>query len=199
MSKARSGILFATLIAALAFGGITATAHASPGPLGLDWTSSSTAGMTTITGNTLSFAYNNGDPGPGVPTQTFTFSTIAPSSGGDSMSLLWNNYAANFLASTTLTLEDFTTGSSTTLFNVEDTWGGYSNGIPINVSNYPINASINYNAGDIWGFQISSGNYDSTSIINGSLVFQTPEPSGLAFLIFPCLGVLAVVRRKLMA
>ena len=191
MLKTRSTILFATAIAILALG--STTANAAPGPLGLNWTASQSGNVygasstTTVTSYALSYSYDNGYAGPGVPPMTYTFSTQAASAGTESVAFLWSNFAAWYQAYNTLSLCDFTSSNCQTLSTDYD------------INNTPITTSIAVNAGDIWGFQIYTGNFDSTSILNGSLAFPTPEPSSLALLGSGLAAVAGVVRRKFMA
>lgn len=150
------------------------------------WTSSGIDGGTTeIIPNsgpsaTADFSYdvNLGNPGPGVSFRTVLFTNIAPASGNVSFDWEYNGMHAWFQAD--LIFEVFAETSAGRRVLEEISFGTPTGGgnFPTffgTVTNWPIEEGME------WGLEIGGSNFDSTSILRGSLFitnFDAPAGGG---------------------
>ncbi len=151
----------------------SATAHAT---FAIDpvviWSASGPSGFTLLNNGTNglpSMSYSYSLPGGGVPTQTWTFSTTAPSAGTIKQSYSYYGLHAWFQVTAFVRPFVIHAAVKTYLPGVElgpqNCCTTPSNGFTITGS-----ATFTVSAGDTYGFEIGGSNFDSNSFLNGTFV-----------------------------
>jgi YDG domain/Putative Ig domain/Kelch motif/Galactose oxidase, central domain len=149
----------------------TLTSVGFSGPYQLqNWTASANnGGTTTITppsGPSTSgqFAYSINLGGGGVPARTWTFQNTAAASGTVSFNWQYTGFHAYF--EVTALLQVFDASNVVTLYNVgpTDCCTSPSGGFSVSGT-----ATINVNQGDAFGWIVGGSNFDSNSVLNGTL------------------------------
>ncbi len=177
------------VLSGLAFGSFGDSANA--GTFTTLWSGSSGPGSTTVvstpgTAGPAEFTYNY-DPtpgvnGPGVLSQSWTFSTVADATGSVPLAYTYSGFHAFFQV--TVGLKAFVTGPGGTIetplvsAGPSDCNPGACNP-PSNGFCYVGTQTLSVQAGDTYGFVMTGSNYDATDVLRGALAVEagtSPTP-----------------------